>query len=117
MTSYELKKAIKEQLRPEHLFIKVWRKEEDFIDFDLLERFLANLRDDQLIDGFELVTTDEMWDYVRRVAGSKVSRDVKEGKDVLLWSDEEALVTKEMPFNPESLITIFDAETDDSYVD
>ena len=117
MTSYELKKALKEQLRPEHRFIKVWRKEEDFLDFDLIDRFLANYRDDQSIDGFELVTMDEMWDYIRQVAGSKVNRSVKEGKDVVLWSDKDALVTKEMPFDPESLITIFDAETEDSFVD
>ena len=101
----------------DHSFIKFWRKEEDFLDFDLLDRFLGNLRDDQVIDGFELLNTDAMWDQVRHVAGKVVTRTVKDGNDVLLWTDAEGMVTKELPFNEESLITIFDAETNDSYVD
>lgn len=117
MTGYELTKAIREQRGSDHSFIKFWRKEEDFLDFDLLDRFLGNLRDDQVIDGFELLNTDAMWDQVRHVAGKVVTRTVKDGNDVLLWTDAEGMVTKELPFNEESLITIFDAETNDSYVD
>lgn len=117
MTSYELTKAIREQRGSDHSFIKFWRKEEDFLDFDLLDRFLGNLKDDQAIDGFELLNADAMWDQVRKVAGSVVTRTVKEGKEILLWTDVQGTVTKELPFNEESLIAIFDAETDDSYVD
>ncbi len=118
MTGYELIKAIREQRDSSHRFIKFWRKEEDFLDFDLLDRFLGNLRDDQVVDGFELLDTDAMWDTVRQVAGGKVvTRTVRDGKDILLWTDTQGLVTKELPYNDESLITIFDAETDDNYVD
>lgn len=117
MTGYELTKAISELRGSNHSFIKFWRKEEDFLDFDLLDRFLGNLRDDQVIDGFELLSSDAMWDQVRQVAGKVVTRTVKEGKDILLWTDAQGTVTKELPFNEESLIAIFDAETDDNYVD
>ena len=117
MTSYGLQKAIRDQVRPEHLFIKWWRKEEDFLDFDLLERFRTNLSDDQTIEGFDLVGMDEMWGYLQKVAGNKVDRVVKNGVDTLLWSDEEKMVVKEMPFTAESLIEVFDAETDDNFVD
>ena len=58
-----------------------------------------------------------MWDQVRHVAGKVVTRTEKDGNDVILWTDAEGTVTKELPFNEESLITIFDAETDDNYVD
>ena len=117
MQGYELIKSIREQRADSHRFIKFWRKEEDFLDFDLLERFLGNLRDDQVIDGFELLDTDSMWDTVRRASGNVVTRTVRDGKDILLWTDSQGLVTKELPFNEESLITIFDAETNDNYVD
>ncbi len=118
MQGYELIKSIREQRDDSHRFIKFWRKEEDFLDFDLLDRFLGNLRDDQVIDGFELMDTDAMWQTVQKATGGQVvTRTVKDGKDLLLWTDSQGLVTKELPFNEESLITIFDAETDDSYVD
>ncbi len=117
MQGYELIKSIRAQRDDSHRFIKFWRKEEDFLDFDLLDRFLGNLRDDQVIDGFELLDTDAMWDKVRLATGNVVTRTVRDGKDILLWTDQQGLVTKELPFNEESLITIFDAETDDSYVD
>ncbi len=117
MQGYELIKAIREQRDDSHRFIKFWRKEEDFLDFDLLERFLENLRDDHVVDGFELLDTDAMWDTVRKVGGNVVTRTVRDGKDVLLWTDADGLVTKELPYNAESLITIFDAETDDNFVD
>ena len=117
MRGYELTKAIREQRDISHSFIKFWRKEEDFLDYDLLDRFLGNLRADQVVDGFELLNTDAMWDQVRHVAGKMVTRTVRDGKDILLWTDAQGMVTKELPFNEESLITIFDAETDDNYVD
>lgn len=117
MNGYELTKAIRAQRDRSHSFIRFWRKEEDFLDYDLLDRFLGNLRDDQVVDGFELLNTDAMWNEVRHVAGSVVTRTVRDGQDVLLWTDTEGRVTKELPFNEESLITIFDAETDDNYVD
>ena len=117
MTSYEVQKAIREQRRPDQQFIKWWRKEEDFLDFDLLDRFMANLDDAQVIDGFDLVGIDDMWGYVQRVAGDKVERVVKNGVETILWADKDRLVTKEVPFTPESLIDIFDAETDDNFVD
>src|SRR6185369_2777254 len=107
MTSYEVRKAIGDQKRSDQLFIKWWRKEEDFLDFDLLDRFMANLDDDQVIDGYDLVGIDDMWGYVQRVAGDKVERVVKNGVDTIIWTDKDKLVTKEMPFSPQSLIDIF----------
>jgi hypothetical protein len=117
MTPYDVKKAIAEQKQPEHLFIKWWRKEEDFLDFDILDHFLAEMQDDQKIDGFDLVDMEEMWGYVQKVAGTKVRRVDKEGKRLVLWSDEKNLVTKELPYAPETLLTIFDTETDDNFID
>jgi hypothetical protein len=117
MTSYEVRKAIGDQKRSDHLFIKWWRKEEDFLDFDLLDRFMVNMRDDEQIDGFDLVDMDEMWGYVQQAAGDKVQRLTKNGVDLVVWSDKDKLVTKEVPFTAESLIDIFDAETDDNFVD
>ena len=117
MTTYEVQKAVREERRAEHQFIKWWRKEEDFLDFDLLDRFLANAKDDQEIGGFDLVDMKEMWDYLERVAGDKVQRVMKEGVDTLLWMSEDKSVTKELPFTAESLIQVFDEETDSSFID
>ncbi|HEY5975746.1 MAG TPA: hypothetical protein VIU41_13485 [Geobacteraceae bacterium] len=117
MTPYEVKKAIAERKQPEHLFIKWWRNEEDFLDFDILDQFVAEIRDDQKIDGFDLVKMEEMWEYVQKVAGTKVRLADKNGDRVVLWSDPQNMVTKELPYNAETLLTIFDAETEDNFID
>ena len=117
MTTYEVRKAIKDEIRPNDLFIKWWRKEQDFLDFDLLDRFMNNMQDNQEIDGYGLVDMNEMWGYVQKTAGSKVQRVMKNGVDTLLWCDKDSIVVKEMPYSAESLIEIFDTETDDNFVD
>lgn len=123
MQGYELVKEIRNQknAHPERVFIKWWRNEEDFVDFDLVVRFLENLENSTSIGGFELIDQEEMWRTVESRCKGKVSRVQRNGDLVLRWTpppgaEVEEKIT-EYPYTPESLLKILDIETDYNYVD
>lgn len=116
MNGEELLKQIGERKTEEHEFIKWWRKEEDFLDFDRIAEFVDNVNVSDAIDGFDLLTMEEMWENLEKVTGSRVEKDKKRGADVIIWhrkSGEE----KVCPYSPESIMTIFDVETHGDYID
>lgn len=123
MQGYELVKKIREEksAHPDRLFIKLWRKEEDYIDFDLVSRFLDNLSDAAQFDGFELIDQDEMWKTIERRCDGRASKVQRGGDWVLLWTPPKGAEVEgkltEYPYTPESLLKILDAETDFNYVD
>ena len=123
MQGYELVKEIEKERNAhrERIFIKWWRKEEDFIDFDLVGRFLENLNYASDITGFELIDQEEMWNTVERLAQGRVSKVQKDGRLMLLWTPPEGAEIDEKctecPYNPDMLLKILDAETNDNFVD
>lgn len=122
MQGLGLKKQISDErgAHPEKVFIKWWRKEEDYIDFDLVARFLENFDLRTEIAGYELIDQEEMWRTIERRAEGRVRRVEKDGKWVVIWNppaDAEVEKLSEYPYNPETLLTILDAETNYNYVD
>jgi hypothetical protein len=123
MQGYELAKKIREEkgAHPDRIFIKLWRKEEDYIDFDLVSRFLDNLSDAADFGGFELIDQDEMWKTIERRCDGRASKVQREGRSVLLWTAPKGAEAEEKiyeyPDTPESLLKILDLETDFNYVD
>ena len=121
MQGYELVKRIEAQRRanPDNIFIKWWRKEEDFIDFDLVTRFLENLNYKSEIDGFGLIDMNEMWRVVEARCKGKIVREERDGGLTLHWEPSKATGGNpvDLPYTPESLLRILDAETGGDYVD
>ncbi|BCG45420.1 hypothetical protein GEOBRER4_n0173 [Citrifermentans bremense] len=123
MKGYELVKQIREERshHPERMFIKWWRNEEDFIDFDLVARFLDTLKESSKIDGFELIDQEEMWRTVQSRCEGRVTKEQRDGDWVLRWTPPEGKKLEEMqtdfPYTPESLLKILDQETNYNYVD
>lgn len=123
MQGYELVKEIETErsYHPDRVFIKWWRKEEDWIDFDLVSNFLKNLDFSSDISGFELIDQDEMWKTVVSRTNGKVSKVQRDGEWVVLWTPPENAevgeTCTECPYTPETLLKILDAETNDNYVD
>jgi hypothetical protein len=116
MTGDEIAKQIAGQRTAEKFFIKWWRKEEDWLDFDLIDIFLQNVTPDEEIGGFDLLDMEEMWQYVQRVAATRVARTNKKNEEVIEWRKKsgEELVC---PFTPDTLIRIFDVESHGNFVD
>lgn len=123
MKGYQLVKEIREakSAHPDLVFIKWWRNEEDFIDFDLLDRFLQNLKESEKIDGFELINEDEMWRTLEARCRGRVRKEQRDGEWILHWtppSDRKVEeVQTEYPYTAESLVKILDSETNYNYVD
>lgn len=110
---------------PERNIIKWWRKEEDYIDFDLVEDFRRNLDASVEIEGFELIDLEHLWLAVREHCDERrLKRESRNGKWVLIWEPPEDAedvegpgIAREYPYTAQMLLKILDAETRDNYVD
>lgn len=124
MQGHELVKKIENERRdyPDRIFIKWWRKEQDYIDFDFVARFLENIDSgDAEIGGYELIDQDEMWRTVEKRSNGRASKVQRDGKWVVLWNPPKGVEVEERlpvyPYTPESLLKILDVETNYNYVD
>lgn len=100
-------------------FVKWWRKEEDFLDFDLVDRFIENSSGSEEIGGIDLLTMDQMWNELKRVSGTRVTilSDVDGDKVRWVHRGKTGLRTELCPYTPETLMTIYDIETKGNPVD
>ena len=121
MNEVEILKQIKEQRHENHCFVKWWRIEDDFLDYDLIERFIANASSNAEMAGFELLTMNDMWREVKRIAGERVTfkHDPSGGNGSVEWVYEGKSGVKKQVcvYTPETLMTIFDVETKGNPVD
>ena len=123
MQGYELVKEIEKErsAHADRIFIKWWRKEEDYIDFDLVARFLETLDYSSDIAGFELIDQDAMWQTLASRTNGRVTKVQRDGRWMLLWTPpvgvETDITCTECPYTPEMLLKILDAETNDNFVD
>lgn len=103
----------------EHRFVKWWRKENDFLDYDLIDRFIENTGSSVEIEGLELLTMDDMWHEVRRVGRTRVTLLHGAAGDEVTWSHvgKTGLHVNVCPYTAETLLEIFDVETKGNPVD
>ncbi|WP_243374964.1 hypothetical protein [Geotalea sp. SG265] len=115
MTGREAVKTMKERRTENDRFVRYWRKEEDFLDYDLIERFETEGVNADNIGGIDLLTMDDMWSMVKKAVGSRVNLVHEAGGDRIRWAHKG----KEdvCSYTPENLLTIFDAETRGNPVD
>jgi hypothetical protein len=106
---------------PDRILIKWWRKEEDFIDFGLVAKFVGNIDHAGDISGFDLIDQDEMWKTVASRIIELVAKVQPNGTWILLWTNQAGTETKitctECPYTPDTLLKIMNAETKDNYID
>ncbi|BCR04149.1 hypothetical protein DESUT3_12180 [Desulfuromonas versatilis] len=121
MTGKEILQELATQRRSDHQFIKWWRKENDFADYELIDNFIKDARPDQEFAGYSLLSIDQMWDLLTRMIPGQVKREVRtRGGDVVIWTREGTKgesQTHECPYIPESLMTIFDVTTRGNPID
>lgn len=113
MKGTEMRDAIRRQRSGDKHFIRWWRKENDFVDYELLDKFLGRLDDSLEFSGFELLDLNQMWQTLQRWVGNKVHLERRTRGKVLVWSrgEGETNTVEELPFNAESVMHIFDQET------
>lgn len=123
MQGHELVKKVQTEKseHPDQIFIKWWRNEEDFVDFDVVSRFLESYSYGTEIGGFQLLGMDEMWRTVETRSQGRASKEESDGSFVVHWTPpswaEDVESRSEYPYTPETLLKILDAESDDNYID
>lgn len=122
MTGAEVVERIMRERTADKQFIRWWRREEDWLDYDLVDRFIKNANPNEEIGGYSLVTMEEMWDQVMKLTGpDRLRREPREGSDVVVWKRQPEAKGGEREYtclySPESLINILDVETRGNLVD
>lgn len=116
MTGKEVLAQINATRTADRPFVRWWRKEEDWLDFDVIDTFIENTRDDEEIGGFELIGMEEMWEQLQKVAPGRVAKTQKGGEPLIAWQKKSG-GELQCPYTPRSVVAIFDAETKGNYVD
>lgn len=90
-----------------------WRKEEDWLEYELVDHFMANpvSHGTQEIEGFRLVSDEELWDEAKRRCGSRLERNGEQ----IRWEHEGKSFT--CHYGPDSLLRVLDIETRGNMVD
>ena len=85
MKGEEVLRQIAARRKAGNSFISWWRREEDWLDVELLDIYLQNVKPDEEIGGFNLLGMDEMWEMVRKVAGPRVERRRDGTEEAIAW--------------------------------
>jgi hypothetical protein len=114
MKGYEILKEMQYGRSGERCFIKWWRKENDFVDYELVDTFLAHLEPDHEFSGFELLTLEQMWQELHHREPRRVMLGKRRGETVIRWqhmAEDGTMHEDVFPYDAPSLMTVFDAET------
>jgi len=114
MTGYEIRQKLMDADSGERCFIKWWRKENDFADYELLEHFLQQVEPEQTFEGYELLSMEQMWRELKNIDPQNIWMEHKKDGEVLHWQhyDSDGRVREDVyRYSPEVLMAIFDQET------
>ena len=114
MTGYELKKKIMTADAKDRCFIKWWRKENDFADYEMVDHFLEHLAPNHQFEGFELLTMDDMWQELHRREPNRIWMEKHQGSQRLHWQhlgSDGQLREDIYRYSPAVIMALFDRET------
>lgn len=119
MRGYDIITTLNDRRTDKHCFVKWWRKETDFLDYDLIDRFIENTKGTEEIGGVDLLTLDDMWNEVRRIGGSRVTLVHGTNGDSVEWTHrgKTGVHKNTCAYTPETLMQIYDVETKGNAVD
>ncbi len=118
MDGSQLREQISRERRPDQQFIKWWRREHDFMNFELIDQFTRKLdaEDIKWLEGYELLNMDALWTELEKRAPGSALRQKRRGQEVIVRNPgrpEENV----FPLTPEVLMNIFDEETGGDVID
>ena len=120
MTGGEILGRLETERQNQHKFIKWWRIENDFADFELIDTFVGGVDKNQVFAGYELLDMEQMWNLLKTRAPARVNREERNHADVIVWEHhtKKGEVKEEIcPFIPKSLMTIMEVETRGNVID
>jgi hypothetical protein len=114
MTGNELKQSLKNVNTEDRCFIKWWRKENDFADYELIDLFLEQLAPESEFEGFELLSMEDMLKELKRYASNRVWLEEKRDETVLHWQHpggDGRPRDDTYRYSPKVLMALFEKET------
>ena len=114
MDEREFLKVIEQGKKEGKEFIKWWRKENDFADFELIDRYLQAEDVQNDFENFDLLNKDEMWEVLQEQITGELYHRVATKSDTIEWQrpgKDGEKHTYVCPYNAHSIMAIFDAET------
>jgi hypothetical protein len=120
MNGKELLRQLDHQELKNCRFIKLWRKENDFIDIELIDTFRDTVKAGDEFSDFELLNMEQLWDIVKKICGDRISRKGIDSNEMIVWDrvDKHGIKSSnQCSYSPEFLIQIFDIETRGNYID
>lgn len=117
MTGYELKNSLLDKDLCNCFFIKWWRKENDFADYELIDQFLDHVQPESEFENFELLSMDDMYKELKRHASKRIWTEKHKGEPVLRWrhpGGDGNLREDTYRYSAKVLMAIFDKETHDN---
>jgi len=120
MNGSELLRQLDQQGTQNSHFIKLWRKENDFIDIELIETFRDTVKGGDEFADFELLDMEQLWDVVKKICADRISRQIIDNNEMIVWdrvSRHGIKSSHKCSYSPEFLIQIFDIETRGNYID
>ncbi len=104
----------------ERCFIKWWRRENDFVDYELVDSFIEHAGAEQEFAGYELLNLQQMWETLQSSTRGLVTREKRGQREVIVWTHREASGkdhTEVCNFTPQTVMAIFDVETRGNVLD
>lgn len=120
MKASEIAMELRQNKVDEKSFIKWWRKENDFVDYELVETFINTTDPNLEFAGYEVLDLQGMWETLKHASPERVTREKRGHREVIVWrhrSQDGTEKTEVCNFTPQSVITIFDAETRGDVID
>ena len=114
MKASEIIREIRNNKVDEKSFIRWWRKENDFVDYELVETFVATNQPNQEFAGYEILDLQGMWETLKHSTPEHVTREKRGQKEVIVWrhrAHDGTEKTEVCNFTPQTVMTIFDVET------
>jgi len=110
MKGSEIIRNLRERSDVQNSFIKWWRRENDFADFELVEEFVKSNVGELEFAGYEVLSIEQMWELLLQQASDHVDLSQKGGEKLLVWRRKDG-ETVTRPYSAKTLMEIFDAET------
>jgi len=114
MKSNEIIREIGNQPTNGHEFIRWWRDENDFADYELVDSFIENSQADHEFGGYELLDLEQMWQTLLGWVPEGLARVNTRKGEVVEWTKvarDGKKHTYVCPFSAETVMMIFDEQT------
>lgn len=114
MRSADVIKGIKQGRSDGKSFVKWWRIENDFTDYELATSFIEHAESGHEIAGYELLDNEQMWEVLKRFKPHGLRRVQSRSGEKIEWQKRDTgggVHTETCAFTPEAIMYIFDYET------